>query len=204
MKRDYLLPLVLVLISGGQSTLGNPLGKQQIHLMSDPTEGPYDGEGDTAPPTMPPTTMMPTMMTVTEAPTYTHTPSTDYYATPAPTGDPTTSMSPTTSPIMDYVPVPVPTMAPVPTTPTPVASLTKAPVVPTAKPITTAVPITLPVPTPFTTAPNSPDNLFDGPRECALNEACVGLADNCCPTIDNVFLCTFVFCFGSGTRLCSF
>ena len=30
-----------------------------------------------------------------------------------------------------------------------------------------------------------------GSAECSANEACVGLADNCCPTIDNVFLCAY-------------
>jgi hypothetical protein len=30
-----------------------------------------------------------------------------------------------------------------------------------------------------------------GSAECSANEACVGLADNCCPTLDDIFLCTF-------------
>jgi len=111
--------------------------------------------------------------------------------TSPPTMTPTTGMiSPSTmSPTTGITSAPVV----MPTTSAPVVvPTTSAPVVtPTTPPIATAIPIALPVPTIFTTAPNSPDNLFEGPRECSLNEACAGLADNCCPTMDNVFLCTF-------------
>jgi hypothetical protein len=33
------------------------------------------------------------------------------------------------------------------------------------------------------------ETIFDGFAECALNEACLGLADDCCPTMDGVYLC---------------
>jgi hypothetical protein len=52
----------------------------------------------------------------------------------------------------------------------------------------------------MTAAPSTPPafstSSFDGPAECSANPACVGLADNCCPTIDNVLL---YCCFEDGT-----
>ena len=120
-----------------------------------------------------------------------------------------TTEAPTALPtILSTAPPVVPTAAPTAasveaaTTPIPTALTTTA--VPTAAPVaspvigttdTTALPTSVPVTTPTTSLPTVDNNfVFTGSAECSANEACVGLADNCCPTMDNVFLCT---CFTS-------
>jgi len=58
---------------------------------------------------------------------------------------------------------------------------------PTAMPVTypNDIPATYPQITTF-----SPGNLFDGTAKCSNYSACVGLVDDCCPTVDGVFLGT--------------
>lgn len=97
-------------------------------------------------------------------------------------------VSPTAAPLAP-TPMPVsPTLEPTSSpTPMPVSTTTTttAPVnSPTIAPASTSAPFTVPNPT---DSPIGPP--FDGPRECSLNPACAGLADDCCPTILNIFLC---------------
>ena len=105
----------------------------------------------------------------------------------------TTTDSPTAEPTA--APVTVVTLTPtaLTTTASPVVSGSTS--VPDTNP-PTSVPIMPTTPTTTTTtttsAPTVDNNfIFEGSAECSANEACVGLADNCCPTNDNVFLCTY-------------
>mmetsp|Transcript_34873 Transcript_34873/g.84368 ORF Transcript_34873/g.84368 Transcript_34873/m.84368 type:complete len:1013 (+) Transcript_34873:288-3326(+) len=86
-----------------------------------------------------------------------------------PTNPPTDGVSPTDPPIE------ISTGSPAPTNYDDTKSPTSSPV--TSSPTMTPAP--------------SPD-IFDGPAQCLANPACTELADDCCPTIDDVYLyCCF-------------
>jgi hypothetical protein len=82
-----------------------------------------------------------------------------------------------------------PSAAPIVATNSPVVV---APTVSTETPPTTSSPSLTSSTNPsmtMTPTQTSSEILFGGSAECALNEACVGLVDDCCPTIDGKFLC---------------
>lgn len=108
--------------------------------------------------------------------------------------DPVCGGSPTTPP---------PASSPPPSnTPTPTRHLSASPSI---SPVVTTAPATVSTPTvkPTTsTGTASPSSAtkpapvanpleFDGPTECSLNPACVGLVDDCCPTSAGIYLCAY-------------
>jgi Family of unknown function (DUF6174) len=100
------------------------------------------------------------------------------------TDAPTMSMEGTDAPTMSMEGTDAPTMSMAGTdAPTISMAGTNAPTVrPQATP--TAPPVDL-----ATMRPTFASSTFEGPQECSLNDACAQLAGDCCPTIDNVYLC---------------
>lgn len=145
----------------------------QCFLIDPQCGGPAVPESSPAPsstlsPTAAPNTLPPTSMVAPSSSPI------DLDTTPEPSSTPSIEASePTSVPSIEPTHPPVPGDTPAPTT-TPSAS---------PAPSTSELPGPSPAPT---------QSIFDGPAECALNEACVGLADDCCPTAtDNVYLCKY-------------